>query len=121
MPKLWEVIHELKNGRAVKTGCITYFLKSDQVFFITQNYPESQLVSTQLVMHADAEVIDMPDALIPKVDFFAAMEALKAGKRAYCLDGGRYVMKNKKICYDHSGEDVADFTSEELTGDWVIL
>ena len=125
MPKLWEVLHELKAGKAIKTGCITYFLKGDQVFFFTRNNPQLLHVSTLLDMHADAEVIDMPDALIPKVDFFAAMEALKAGKTVKSLESSdAYILSESgKVAYQPSKDryDPAFFMEEEIFGQWVIL
>lgn len=122
MPKMWEVLHELKNGKALKTetGSV-YFNKDGEAWHANSGDINHYFKSSGVKLNQTCEVIDMPDELMTKVDFFEAMAALKAGKRVKSPYSGMvYFCKDGIAAYEDSDTE-ANFSTGEVSGNWLIL
>jgi hypothetical protein len=121
MPKFWEVLHELKAGKAIKTGGVVFYNKNGDTWIASRDCRDVFRCDVAK-LDQDAEVIDLPECLVPKVDFFEAMEALRAGKSVKSpIYGMTYSTGGTGLISSNQPDVNTYFSAREIQGDWIIL
>lgn len=125
MAELWEVIHEIKNGKAIEIGNDDdksyFFLRGGRIWF---SKPKLQYEATKMIcdLSCPAKVITMPSFLREEIDFLQAMTELKNGRSVMSCTGSVYFFDKEKkmVCFESIGA-VADIRGDEVAGKWIAF